>query len=216
MKDLSKEVTAELAGRLQLDQITLQRFYKSYGLEPKIFVQEGLSEISKFFPDTPVKVLKDVFEALQLYDLVELLEKVKPRTLRPALPLKEIEKLSNASNRPTKFYSKAEVLIIYFNESTADGNAERIGSFFKAFNSRSKGTTLTTKPVIRDLLKDMDRLRAEFRNSTWWKEKKIEKEIKQKMEELQKENTKFETAVSTVMDKWIQQAQDEGYLNSKV
>ena len=216
MKDLSKEVTAELAGRLQLDQITLQRFYKSYGLDPKIFVQEGLSEISKFFPDTPVKVLKDVFEALQLYDLVELLEKVKPRTLLPAFPLKEIEKLSNASNRPTKFYSKAEVLIIYFNVSTADGNAENIGSFFKAFNSRSKGTSLAPKPVTRDLLNDVGRLKFSFENSNWWNEKKIEKEMRQKIEELQKENKKFETAVSTVMDQWIQQAQDEGYLKSKV
>ena len=58
-------------------------------------------------------MLKEVFEALQLFDFAEFLEKAtKPRTLRPALPLKEIEKLSNVSNCPTKVYSKAEVLII--------------------------------------------------------------------------------------------------------
>ena len=50
------------------------------------------------------------------------------------------------------------------------------------------------------------------RREQWTKERKpkIEKEIKQKEEELQKENKKFEMAVSTVMDTWIQHAQDEG------
>ena len=57
--------------------------------------------------------LKEVFEALKLFDFAEFLEKAtKPRTLRPALPLKEIEKLSNVNNRPTKVYSKAKVLIV--------------------------------------------------------------------------------------------------------
>ena len=69
--------------------------------------------IGKIFPDTPVKLLKEVFEALKLFDFAEFLEKAtKPRTLRPALPLKEIENLSNVNNRPTKVYSKAKVLIV--------------------------------------------------------------------------------------------------------
>ena len=61
-----------------------------------------------------------------------------------------IEKLSNVSNRPTKVYSKAEVLIIEFCEgpSTAANNdrndAERVGSFFKALNSQNEITTLTS------------------------------------------------------------------------
>ena len=208
MKDLSKEVTAELARRLQLDKIALQRVYISFGLNPKKFPQDRLSEISEFFPDTSVKVLRDVFEALQLYDLVELLENVKPRRLLPALPLKGIGKLPNASNRPTKFYSKAEVLIIDFTESTAGKNAERI---FKAFNSRSKGTTLATKPVM-DLVKGVESLKTkswEERHTRAW-----EKQLKQKKEELQKENERFEVAVSTVMDNWIQQAQEIGQLQS--
>ena len=76
------------------------------------------------FLTPPIKLLRDVFDELQLYDLVELLEKVKPRTLRPVFHLKEIRKALNAANRPTKFYSKAEVLIIKFAESVAaDYNA---------------------------------------------------------------------------------------------
>ena len=52
----------------------------------------------------------------------------------------------------------------------------------------------------------------------WTKERKpkIVREKKQKEEELQKENEKFKMAVSTVMDKWIEHAQDEGWLKLKV
>ena len=51
----------------------------------------------------------------------------------------------------------------------------------------------------------------------WTKEikPKIEKEIKQKKEELKGENEKFQTAICDVMDKWICQASDEGLFSSK-
>ena len=89
-------------------------------------------------------MLKEIFEALKLYDLVELLERVtKPRTLHPALSLKEIETLQDASNRPTKFYSKAEVLIIQNDENVVGNNAEKIGTFFKALNSRTQVSSLS-------------------------------------------------------------------------
>ena len=92
-------------------------------------------------------MLKEVFEALKLYDLVELLERVtKPRTLHPALSLKEIETLQDASDRPTKFYSKAEVLIIQNDENVAGNNAEKIGTFFKALNSETQVTSLSMEP----------------------------------------------------------------------
>ena len=94
LKDLSEDMTAELTSKLRSDPVTLERFYQSFGLDPKKLSARGLRNIGEFFPDTPIKMLKEVFEALKLYDLVELLEKVtKPRTLRPALSLKEIEKL---------------------------------------------------------------------------------------------------------------------------
>ena len=149
-------MTTEVTIRLQSNKVALDRFYKSYGLDPNKLYPERLRKISELFPDTPVKVLKDVFEALQLYDLVELLEKVKPRTLRPALPLKEIEKLSS-DPRPTKFYTKAEFLIIDYTANAGDDNVERIGSFFKAFNSRTEVTTITAKSAT-EILKDKEKV----------------------------------------------------------
>ena len=63
--------------------------------------------LEKNIPDTPIRGTK-------LYDFVKFLEKAtKLRTLRPAFPLREIEKLTNG-NRPIKVYSKVEVLIIDF------------------------------------------------------------------------------------------------------
>lgn len=145
LKDLSKKVTTELKCRLEKDPLALKWFYESFGLPPTYTISDILENISELFPDTPLKLLKDVFQALELHDLVEILEKVKPRTLRPTLPLKEIKKMTNASNRPTRYYNEAAVLII----DTGTGRAHsktgiRIGSFFKEFNSRSRVSTVTT------------------------------------------------------------------------
>ena len=96
---------AELARRLQSDPTALRRFYQSFGLDPEKLPPYMLNKIAEFFPHTPVKLLRDVLQELQLYDLVEMLEKVKWRSLRPSLSLKEMKKLLNASERPTKFYS---------------------------------------------------------------------------------------------------------------
>ena len=113
------------------------------------------------FPDTPIKMLKEVFGALHLYDLVELLERVtKPRTLHPALSLKEIENLQDASNCPTKFYSKAKVLIIHNDEGIVGNNAEKIGTFFKALNSQTEVTTLSMDPQ-KELVNELLSLRLE-------------------------------------------------------
>ena len=162
LKDLRKEVTEELTSRLNGNQDVLNRFYRSFGLDPDLLHDElDRTNIGKIFPDTPVKLLKDVFEALKLYDFAEFLEKTtKPRTLRPALPLKEIEKLSSVSNRPTKVYSKAKVLIVDVCEAcetSADNDVETAGSFFKAQNSRNEVTTLKTDS-FKELLADLDDL----------------------------------------------------------
>ena len=143
------ELTEELTSKLNRNKDVLNRFYRSFGLDPDLLHDElDRRSIGTIFPDTPVKLLKEVFEALKLYDFAEFLEKAtKPRTLRPALPLKEIEKLSDASNRPTKVYSKAKVLIVdvcgAFKKS-ANKDVETAGSFFKAQNSRNEVTTLKT------------------------------------------------------------------------
>ena len=155
-------MTTELTSRLLSDPTALDRFYRSFGLDStKFYSRRGQWSITEFFPDTPIKMLKDVFEALKLYDLVELLERVtKPRTLHPALSLKEIETLEDASNRPAKFYNKAEVLIIQNDEDIVGNNVEKIGTFFKTLNSQTQVTTLRMEPR-EDLLLDLFRLSRE-------------------------------------------------------
>ena len=140
-------MTKEFTSRLQNDPAAQERFYRSFGLHPGKLRIRGLSDIKELFPDTPVKMLKDVCEALQLFDLVELLDKeTKPKTLRPALPLKEIEKLPSANNRPTKIYTKAEVLIIRCSgKEGEDYGSEKFGPFFKLLNTKNQVTELTAK-----------------------------------------------------------------------
>ena len=156
-------MTTELTSRLSSDPTALDRFYRSFGLDStKFYSRRGQWSITEFFPDTPIKMLKEVFEALKLYDLVELLERVtKPRTLHPALSLKEIETLQDASDRPTKFYSKAEVLIIQNGENVAGNNAEKIGTFFSALNSQTQVTSLSMEPRTKKLLDELYWLRRE-------------------------------------------------------
>ena len=291
------ELTEELTSKLNRNKDVLNRFYRSFGLDPDLLHDElDRRNIGKIFPDTPVKLLKEVFEALKLYDFAEFLEKAtKPRTLRPALQLKEIEKLSSVSNRPTKVYSKAKVLIVDVCEAcetSADNDIETAGSFFKAQNSRNEVTTLKTDS-FKELLADLDGLargkrkeesddsRAQTRETllkellknkitdSWiklkareelgleeaymeqedevcmalirhfntlkdelvltlfskeepamrnelkqltekreqWKTERkalIERQIKEKVEELKKETEKFEMAVLSVIDKWIE------------
>ena len=311
MKDLGKEAIEELTFRLNRNKVVLNRFYRSFGLHPDLLHdgRDRRENIGNIFPDTPVKLLKEVFEALKLYDFVEFLEKAtKLRTLRPALPLKEIEKISDA-NRPTKVYSKVEVLIIELceaSETTAGKDAARIGSFFKNMNSQNEITSLTStfseklledlqelikykseeesddriaekreaelktflerkipdswyakkrfrkesakmggrlsvleleklgntmrpeatfppitdeqllsvfrkeEPAMRNELKELKEKREKWKNE---REPRIEKEIKQKGEELKKETEKFEMALSTGIDKWKElQANDEGWI----
>ena len=161
------ELTEELTSKLNRNKDVLNRFYRSFGLDPDLLHDElDRRSIGTIFPDTPVKLLKEVFEALKLYDFAEFLEKAtKPRTLRPALPLKEIEKLSSVSNRPTKVYSKAKVLIVDVCEaceSSVDNDVETAGSFFKAQNSRNEVTTLKTDS-FEDLLADLNGLKRSMR-----------------------------------------------------
>ena len=106
-----------------------------------------LDSISELFPDTPIKLLRDVFEELQLYDLVGFLAKVKPRTLLLSVPPKEIRESLNASERATKFYHKAKVLIIeYIDEQSAVETCfKNIGSFFEALHPESQITGVTVK-----------------------------------------------------------------------
>ena len=167
MKDLPEKVTTELKWQLQIDPVAEKWFYESFGLAPP---KEGrdpqvLEDLEILFPETPLKLLKDVFDALQLCDLVDLLEKEKPRTLRPSLPLRDIRKKPNYSNRPTRLYSKAEVLIIGTGTlGQAQSNTQRIGSFLKEFNSRSKVTTISMKTYsqVCKVLREWRKIKENF------------------------------------------------------
>ena len=249
-------MTTELTSRLLRDPTALDRFYRSFGLDStKFYSRRGQWSITEFFPDTPIKMLKEVFGALHLYDLVELLERVtKPRTLHPALSLKEIENLQDASNRPTKVYSKAKVLIIHNDDGIVGNNAEKIGTFFKALNSQTQVTTLSMDPQ-KEVLNELPWLRQETEQQilslqlshtlddvfdslpvprnyrpfglkterVLLAEERLQRmkendtkmtQIKEKEEELKKINEKCLMAISTTIDKWVEHANDEGWLTS--
>ena len=272
-----------------MDPTAQQRFYQAFGLSPEKLSPRMLNKIDEFLPYTPLKLLEEVFRELQLYDLVEMLEQVKSRSLRPSLPLKEMKKLLNVSGRPSKFYNKAEVLIIDYSDRNAVVDAypdvERIGCFFQALNSQSQITKLTVKvtkqtvnelirlknikmgedvldsmakakesalkeylesnesgsnlyhhmmlrskgyprfhltedevtdlfkeerPAIKNLLEKV----IEKREQRKMEREKLVEEIQQKEKEMIRdhrgEKEKFQMAVSTVMDKWIRRAKDEG------
>ena len=107
-------------------------------------------DVLHMFPDTPVKLLKEVFEALQLCDVIDLLEEGKPRatrSLRPALRLQEMEKLRNPDDRPTSYHSSAAVLII---ESQETCHTEGIEKFFKGLNAKSEVTVMSCRNVLEE------------------------------------------------------------------
>ena len=144
-KDLRKEVTAKLARRLHGDTDATRRIRLSFGIHDfSRFARPDFNDDLNLFNDTPVKLLKDVFEALKLYDLVDLLEQsVRSHTtmsLRQALTLDEIRKLRNTSNRPTTFHSCAAVLI--FAQNKDDHGVNKVKSFFKGLNSNSDVTII--------------------------------------------------------------------------
>ena len=118
------------------------------------------------FPDTPVKLLKEVFEALQLHDLIDLLEEGKPlatRLLRPALRLQEIEKLRNSDDRPISYHSSVAVLIIDFAETC---DTEGIKKFFKGLNTKSEVTVMRCRNVIdavRSFSRSLEMMKEEIK-----------------------------------------------------
>ena len=149
-KDLGGEVIKKLEGRLKNDETALKQIFQSFGIDR--LRASTFSGILSMFPDTPVKLLKEVFEALQLYDLIDLLEEGKPRatrSLRPALRLQEIEKLRNPDDRPISYHSSVAVLIIDFAETC---DTEGIKKFFKGLNTKSEVTVMRCRNVLEAAL----------------------------------------------------------------
>jgi len=205
-KDLSDDMVQKLANSFEADPISLEWFHHTFGLdrEKTLRYPKELSDVFKLFPDTPIKLLKDVCEALQLHDVVELLEKAKPRTLRPAFPMKEIEKLPHVGKRPTTFYSKVAALIIDSGTSHTINVAKKIGSFFEALNSQNAVITITAGPLIK-LLEELRQLkyteteRERLDDDIEWVEKELQELAE--MEKLSNVGAWMSTAVPPAWDK---------------
>ena len=155
LKDLSDDVTTKLSEMLQADKAALEKFYQFFGLE--MGGRYPLKEIKQMFPDTAVGVVKECFEVLRLYDLVEILEKVRPRSLRPAVSPEQIEKLRRAGGRPTKYHSDVAVLIVNLTieeDIVETEHVEKIETFFKDLNSQNEVAliSLDTSQETRELL----------------------------------------------------------------
>ena len=110
LKDLSSDLTKELDYRLRADKAAMEKLYQFFGLN--MLHRFGLTDLKDLFPDTTVSVLKKCFEALRMYDFAEIMEKVRRRSLRPALSPNQIEKLWRAGDRPTKYHSNVAVLVV--------------------------------------------------------------------------------------------------------
>ena len=202
MKDLGEDVIRQLNSRLAGDPGTTSLIYKSFGIRVSF---QGSLNIFELFPDTPVKLLKDVFEALQLYDLVDLLEKPqKPqepqpvRSLRPALPLQEIKKLRKTTDpRPTTYHSNVAVLIV---TDKNDPYTEGIG-FFKSLSSKNDVTVFEWQTLANVVLhfETSEPSRLETMDKT---------KLRRLEEEAQKEMVNNVSAVSAVIERWIH---DQGW-----
>ena len=120
----------------------------------------NFSDIVRLFPDTPVTMLKDVFEALQLYDLLELLEiksAIKPhRSLQLAYTLDEIKKLNGVADLPTTYHSCGAVLIITDDEHVSSASA--IKTFFTDLDNKSDVTEILIQeiPTLRHLNEEIN------------------------------------------------------------
>ena len=186
LRDLSEEVFRKLERRLENDQTAVKQICQSFGIDRSLFFYwaSTFSRILSMFPDTPVKLLKEVFEALQLYDLIDLLEEGKPRatrSLRPALRLQEIEKLRNPDDRPISYHSSVAVLIIDFAETC---DTEGIEKFFKGLNTKSEVTVMRCRNVIEAV------------GTSIWPMRNLEENIKREM-------NKLSPTSSEVIQSWI-------------
>ena len=160
-KDLRSEVIRKLDVRLKNDQTAFKQICQTFGINRSLFPYQTIAfdEILRMFPNTPVKLVKEVFEALQLYDLIDLLEEEgKPRatrSLRPALRLQEIEKLRNPNDRPISYHSSVAVLIIDFLETCdteENFDTKGIEKFFKGLNTKSEVTVMRCRNILEAAL----------------------------------------------------------------
>ena len=165
MAHVDTRVISEIQGRLQRDHDAFKRVLQSFGISKTPLRLRNISGIFQLFPDTPVTMLKDVFEALQLYDLLELLEikSLKPhRSLQLAYTLDEIKKLNGVADLPTTYHSCGAVLIIADDENVSSASA--IKTFFTDLDNKSDVTEILTQeiPTLRHLKEEINAMILEI------------------------------------------------------
>ena len=157
---MNKRVISEIKERLNRDHDAFKRVKQSFGIPKRPSRLSSFSTIVRLFPDTPVTMLKDVFEALQLSDLLESLENksaIKPhRSLQLAYTLDEIKKLNGVADLPTTYHSCGAVLIIADDENVS--NASAIKTFFTDLDKKSDVTEILTQyiPSLGHLNKEIN------------------------------------------------------------
>ena len=221
--------------KLSVDKVGLDRVFRFFGLKVDFRPSRHVScmrQIAHSFPNTPVDLMRQCFEALQMYDLVDLLEKaVKTISLRPVLSSGEVETL-RTGNLPTKSHNNVVVLVV--NESADKDLNQKIEGFFKELNSQNDVTVIGSSgseeklKELRDLKRKQMDLKWKQRDLDWrqrfWNKKgknywlfetsrakleisRLEKEIamnKPLVEEQLKENEETKTIITSTMDNWIQ------------
>ena len=226
--------------KLSADTVALERVFRFFGLKVDFRPSSHVScmrQIAHSFPYTPVDLMRQCFEALQMYDLVDLLEKaVKTTSLRPVLSSGEVETL-RTGNLPTKSHNNVVVLVV--NESEDKDLNQKIEGFFKELNSQNDVTVIGSSrseeklKELRDLkqnqmhlkqlneaVKIREMYRSKGRKLTWdnlvsgikFEIAQLEKEIamnKPLVEEQLKESEEIKLIITSTMDNWIQ---NQGWL----
>ena len=165
MSHVDTRVISEIYRRLEIDHDAFKLVLQSFGISKPLRLR-NFSSIFQLFPDTPVTMLKDVFEALQLYDLLELLESksaIKPhRSLQLAYTFDEIKKLNGVADLPATYHSCGAVLIIADDENVSSASA--IKTFFTDLDNKSDVTEILTQeiPTLRHLKEEINAMILEI------------------------------------------------------
>ena len=163
---MNERVISEIRERLNRDLDAFKRVLQSFGITKNPLPLRNVSSIFQLFPDTPVTMLKDVFEALQLYDLLELLEiksAIKPHSsLQLAKTLDEIKKLNGVADLPTTYHSCGAVLIITDDENVS--SAAAIKTFFSDLDNKSDVTEILIQEIttLRHLKEEINAMILEI------------------------------------------------------
>ena len=165
---MDTRVISKIQERLERDSDAFKRVLQSFGITKNPLPLRNFSSIFQLFPDTPVTMLKDVFEALQLYDLLELLElksAIKPHTsLQLAYTLDGIKKMNGVADLPTTYHSCGAVLIITNDANVSSASA--IKTFFTDLDNKSDVTEILIQefeiPILGHLYEEISAMMLEI------------------------------------------------------